>query len=579
MRDIGRLLKEEEKHFIGYSEIESLTTEMGFPISVRTLRFYVDEGILPAPNKIGKKPVYDKEWILNVLLSLHIMKTRMNRSLKDIKAILDLLTEDPKHLADSLSVLYEDWVRSDALKPVQRDALIEGVFGLLTGLYLVQSADQSAEQSGQAFQASDLDLSALVEVIEEEGQWIHEDSGIVFKAPSLERMGDVVIAKNEEKKSGPKAIQLKIKEKSVNEPIQVKVKTSPKSHELRPTPGETVAIQPEAVQPEATQPRAQKAKLLVPLKEPKPKKGRSGDSRGKSVPKARRVEGDFEVVDERSVTEPVGPIPDGAVSLIEARAREEFYLSRFEMEFESQRDVLNPLTGKSLKISSKNCSPLRRDHSANIIQKMKGRQIYDRELLDAIPLERASEFHIYRRGFFGRGELQVVVTGLALSPIDQFLEHRYGTKPLGSVDVQRAISELVIQEGIFYYIGIFSTTGWTPEALRSIPQDKNLLCSLIEKHPERGWRVHGKGDDRWGRWVSVFDPESESEKVERVRSFLKSTPKLKLKGGHVVLRNVVEDMDLPRTLIDQAVEDVMVNDKELSLETVEKYEILKRRRF
>ena len=73
MKKIGRLLKEEEERFIDYAEIERQTAELGFPVSVRTLRFYVDEGVLPAPNKVGKKPVYDKDWILNVLLAIHLM--------------------------------------------------------------------------------------------------------------------------------------------------------------------------------------------------------------------------------------------------------------------------------------------------------------------------------------------------------------------------------------------------------------------------------------------------------------------------------------------------------------------------
>ena len=69
LREIGKSLQAEESRFIGYPEIERKSKTLGFGMSVRTLRFYVDEGILPTPKKVGKTPVYEEEWILNVLLS------------------------------------------------------------------------------------------------------------------------------------------------------------------------------------------------------------------------------------------------------------------------------------------------------------------------------------------------------------------------------------------------------------------------------------------------------------------------------------------------------------------------------
>src|SRR5579871_6060427 len=117
MREIGRLLKEEESRFIGYPEIEQKSKELGFGMTIRTLRFYVDEGILPPPKKVGKMPVYEEDWILNVLLAIHLMKTRLDRSLSEIRVILQRLQEDPSILADKLSVLYEDQVKNGTLKP------------------------------------------------------------------------------------------------------------------------------------------------------------------------------------------------------------------------------------------------------------------------------------------------------------------------------------------------------------------------------------------------------------------------------------------------------------------------------
>jgi DNA-binding transcriptional MerR regulator len=520
MENIGRLLKEEEQRFIGYSEIESRTTEMGFPVSVRTLRFYVDEGILPPPNKVGKKPVYDQDWILNVLLCIHIMKTRLNRSLREIRAILGLLTENPTNLADKLSLLYEEYVKSNALKPVQRDWLIEAVFDRLTG------------KSGPPCQPSKVQLMDFVALIEKDGRWRTGSEGPIWEAPDLDAL---------DSNHGAHGIKVKVKRKG-SDPEVPSIKAKPKV-------------------------KAWEAYVKLKQKQAK-----------KRVVKARQieVEGEVEVVPD--VTDPIGPLPEAAVTLLEARSREEFFLSRFEMEFEAMSELLNPVTEKLLPLNQRTCSPLKRDHSANIIQQMKSRHIYDRELLDAIPLERASEYHIYKKGFFGRGELQVVVTGLTLSPVDEFLEFRYGTRPLGPADIQRAISELVIQDGIFYYVGIYSTTGWTKEARFHVPRDKNLLCNLIEKDEKISWRVHGQKDECSGV-TRLFDPETDNEKIHRTKKHLRENPKLTLKGGHVVIQNLVEDLELPFVLVRQAVEQLVEDDGELEMTQAAGFEILKRRRF
>ena len=106
-RVLAEKLRSEEEHFADYKTIEQKTTELGFPTSVRTLRFYVSEGILPPPKKSGKAPVYPQEWILNTLLCIHLMKTRFSRSLTDIKSVLQSLTEHPEILAENLTELYE----------------------------------------------------------------------------------------------------------------------------------------------------------------------------------------------------------------------------------------------------------------------------------------------------------------------------------------------------------------------------------------------------------------------------------------------------------------------------------------
>ncbi len=155
---------------------------------------------------------------------------------------------------------------------------------------------------------------------------------------------------------------------------------------------------------------------------------------------------------------------------------------------------------------------------------------------------------------------------------------------LGPRDIERAVGELVVQDDIFYYVGILSTTGWTKDARANLPVGRNLLACLVEQTvspPENGnpWIRHHASDARWGGLDRLFDPETDREKVDRVRSFFQTTDELRPKGGHVILKNVREDLNVPEEALRAAVAELCATDPELSIVDVGGREILKRRRI
>jgi hypothetical protein len=280
-----------------------------------------------------------------------------------------------------------------------------------------------------------------------------------------------------------------------------------------------------------------------------------------------------------------GPLPPGAISLEKARTLEETFVSRFEAAFEVRTHAPSPLDGAVLKCGPRERSHLQRDHSSKVIELMKRNRVYDRGLLDLIPLDEASEYHVYHRGFLGKGELKVVVAALALSPLEPFVTKRYADAALGPADVDRALSELVVQEDIFYYVGVLSSTGWSKDALAAVPVRRNLLVCLVEQAKElvdphgSPWARHFAQDVRWGGLERLFDPETDREKVERVRTFLLETDELKPRGGHVILKNVREDLAVPEDALRSAVAELCTTDQDLSVVEVGGREILKRRRI
>jgi DNA-binding transcriptional MerR regulator len=521
MKEIGRLLKEEEKSFVGYPEIEQKSKELGFGMTVRTLRFYVDEGILPPPKKVGKAPVYEEDWILNVLLSIHLMKTRLDRSLSEIRVILQRLQEDPAILADKLSVLYEDFVKGGTLKPVERMWLLEAFFGLLTGKF------------ERARNASEVKISTLVKAIEL-GRWKSPDS---WEPPDPAKLR-VFLAEHEQAPAPPLIVVKSVIEHGPSHTSSPSAANASSPTVPPPAPPQ-VTVAPKAVEPDPTPPPP-----IVEI-----------------------------------------PMGEGACALDRARSLEETFVTRFEAAFEARTHVPSPLDSTVLKCGSRERSHLKRDHSSKVIELMKRNRVYDRALLDSIPLDEASEYHVYQRGFLGKGDLKVVVAALVLSPLETFVTQRRAKDPLGPRDIERAVSELVVQEDIFYYVGILATTGWAEDAIRSVPAGRNLLVCLVDQDPKPAgagggnpWRRSAAGDARWGGLERLFDPETDREKVDRVRAYFQNSEELRPRGGHVILKNVREDLNVPEEALRAAVAELCATDPELSVVDVGGREILKRRR-
>jgi DNA-binding transcriptional MerR regulator len=489
LREIGRLLQEEESRFIGYSEIERKSKELGFPMTVRTLRFYVDEEILPPPKKVGKTPVYEEEWILNTLLGIHLMKTRLSRSLTEIRTILGRLQEEPAILADKLSVLYEEYAKSDSLKPLERASLIDAFFDLLTG------------RLGEARQASQIRLTDLAMVVGREGRWDGEE----WVAPSPE----AVLA---------------------SQGVQ---------------PAEEAEEPAEAA---AEEPPARDEQALDPAEEP-------------DLPPAAALE----------------PAPPGALEPEQARCLEETFIQRFESTFEVMGRVHCPLDGKGYKAGSRERTLLKKDRQSKIVDLMKRHRVYDRSLLDTLPRNELREYQVFQRSLFGRGDLKVVVAAIAISPLEAFIRQRWAREPLGVADAERALDTFSNRDDVFYYVGLLSTVGWTEEARERIPGRRNMLVSLVESVSSTAWRRHLVLDPRWAGIERVFDPESDQEKIDRVRDYLAES--LRPKGEFLIVRNLPEDLDVSFECVKTAMDELMASDPQLEVVTSGGREIIKRSRL
>jgi DNA-binding transcriptional MerR regulator len=178
---VGAFLQAEASRCVSYAEIERLTGERGFPTSVRTIRFYVNEGILPAPWKQGNTPVYPREEILALLFSIHVMKTRFSRTLTQIRRILGHLQGEPELLAEKLALLCEEAHREGRHR-VEQEWLVETYFGALDG-----SSDHYPRAKRGRPGPRGADEVLLLELLEdlERGRWVRNELGeTVWESPT-----------------------------------------------------------------------------------------------------------------------------------------------------------------------------------------------------------------------------------------------------------------------------------------------------------------------------------------------------------------------------------------------------------
>lgn len=263
-----------------------------------------------------------------------------------------------------------------------------------------------------------------------------------------------------------------------------------------------------------------------------------------------------------------------------ARTLEEMFVRRFEVAFDPVREIFSPLEGEMVPASRRDRDHVKRNRSSRIVELMKKHRVYDRALLDRMPMDEISEFRIVERRFFGGYRLRVRVSAMVLSPAEDLLLTRRSSRPVTPFDVEEALDALGPRDDVFHYVGVLATTGFADDVPHRLPAARNLRMCLVEPVSGTRFRLIPQGSrEDWGRVADLFDPETEEEKAQRVTDHLRALPSLGIRGGHVSLKEVREVLQVPEDVIRRAVEAVLNEDPDLSLQVVAGLEVLKRRRI
>jgi hypothetical protein len=89
---------------------------------------------------------------------------------------------------------------------------------------------------------------------------------------------------------------------------------------------------------------------------------------------------------------------------------------------------------------------------------------------------------------------------------------------MAAAHLNQVREEIATDPTVFYFIGAFATTHWTPEARNTLAGSNYLiaLCDFVEE----AWRVYYAPDPRWGLSIRLFDLTTYEEKLDALRRFV-----------------------------------------------------------
>lgn len=242
-----------------------------------------------------------------------------------------------------------------------------------------------------------------------------------------------------------------------------------------------------------------------------------------------------------------------------------------EAEFLAGAEInLDAAKGRHLRGSTWEWS--RTDEGDRLRALMAEHRNYDRERLKSLPSNRRVVLHGYERRFlFGRRR-----TGVAIASVLSPLGHYASTTgefapPIGLGELQEHVRRLAPDAKVPHIVGVCSPSGFTEEARKTRLEAPNVTVVLIEPDGRGGWRTSGSGGPGGTvdpRLLRLFDPESMSQKTERVRQVIDARRADLLTGG-ISVETLAREAGLAEDLVRKACEQASREDPELRLSSID----------
>ncbi|MBX3395695.1 MAG: hypothetical protein KF841_10040 [Phycisphaerae bacterium] len=205
------------------------------------------------------------------------------------------------------------------------------------------------------------------------------------------------------------------------------------------------------------------------------------------------------------------------------------------------------------------------DNGERVRAAMVDRRIYDREKFNELPHGRTVTVRGYeRRWIFGRRIKSVTVATVMAPPGPLLDEGQSGSPPppITKSQLLDHISRLITDGKAVHLVGVCSPSGFEDDVWNHPPQLPNVKLILVAPRPDGGWRVVPADSRIDARLVKLFDPEENSQKLNRIRQEIEAR-RIDLLTGSLSATQLARELDLPVPLVNNAFEAIARTDPEL----------------
>lgn len=236
----------------------------------------------------------------------------------------------------------------------------------------------------------------------------------------------------------------------------------------------------------------------------------------------------------------------------------------FQLETEFLSSVESNLeAAKGVQLRGKIWQGSHMDDSDALRAALAANQVYDREKLKSLPANRRFALNGFERRFiFGKRRTGVAVASV-LSPLSHYASTPDADAP--PIDIGELVDhvrKLVGDPNVPHVIGVCSPSGFTERAKDAKLDMPHVAVVLVEPDGVGGWRTMAAGESVDPRLLKLFDPEGDSEKIERVTRFVEQESAALLTGG-LSASTVVNRTNLSPEVVKQGLEKAAAADPEL----------------
>ena len=254
------------------------------------------------------------------------------------------------------------------------------------------------------------------------------------------------------------------------------------------------------------------------------------------------------------------------ISRKEALSAEDAYMERVHANVIDTENIFSPLDNKTYDATSKNRGRRDLDQRSSavkkLIQKWANQDLM--EIYAQMPKNRLVLHDIWHKELFGPRTVRVTIAGTSWNPIKDLIQEGKSYRQGSAGDIH-GIKELIARRpDVFYYIGMFSPTGWEEECRQHL-QGENYLIALSD-NVQDGWRTWFAQDPRWQSGTQFFDLTSDEEKIDAIQLFVKRNT------GRILMDELTEDLLLDRLgypvpIVREALENIAIEDPFLKFDT------------